>query len=98
MRITINECLRPIFFIRNVTGTTAVAVPMTMQAMGSVESFSIGASRVPISPPAKTTKEETAIIRDCAMVRSHTLRGRAINLLLLMFNGLFLFGFEQGSS
>lgn len=58
-----NDSLRPSPFISMATGTTAMAVPMTMHAMGSVESLLIGASCAPISPPANTTNDETDIIR-----------------------------------
>lgn len=77
-----NERLRPNRFIRKVTGTTAQAVPITIHAMGSVDNLSTGASLVPISPPANTTIDDTAIINDWAMVSNQTLRGRETNVLV----------------
>jgi hypothetical protein len=64
----------------NVTGTTAQAVPITIQAIGRVDNLSMGASWVPIRPPANTTIEDTAIINDWAMVNNQTLRGREVKV------------------
>lgn len=80
--IPINESLRPIFRMSNVTGTTEEAVPITISAIGKVDKLLTGANRVPISPPAKTTSELTDMISDCAMVRIQTLRGRLFKIEL----------------
>ena len=40
----------------------------------------MGASWVPIKPPANTTIEDTAIINDWAMVNNQTLRGREVKV------------------